>query len=119
MGLRVNSYSPPIRETVSWYIHEPVLSGMSGTVSIWGLVAPDEASENSNRRWHLRASLGWRGHTVPQAMTCDEDGSVGASVSVVSGDGLWRCCRCWWRLLGIMLLYGPSIATQNSLLVES
>ncbi|EEQ97656.1 WD protein, putative [Perkinsus marinus ATCC 50983] len=47
-----------------------------GTVSIWGLVAPDEASENSNRRWHLRASLGWRGHTVPQAMTCDEDGSV-------------------------------------------
>ncbi|KAF4739460.1 hypothetical protein FOZ63_027740, partial [Perkinsus olseni] len=35
-----------------------------------------EKAGNSGSRWELRACLGWRGHTTPQAMTCDEEGSV-------------------------------------------
>ncbi|KAF4706149.1 hypothetical protein FOZ62_009369, partial [Perkinsus olseni] len=47
-----------------------------GTVSVWGLTTVDEKAGNSGSRWELRASLAWRGHTTPQAMTCDEEGSV-------------------------------------------
>ncbi|KAF4694022.1 WD repeat-containing protein 75 [Perkinsus olseni] len=46
-----------------------------GTVSVWGLTTVDEKAGNSGSRWELRASLAWRGHTTPQAMTCDEEGS--------------------------------------------
>ncbi|KAF4667065.1 hypothetical protein FOL47_003791 [Perkinsus chesapeaki] len=49
-----------------------------GTISVWGLVKADDekAGSSSSSRWELRASLGWRGHTTPRAMTSDKDGSV-------------------------------------------